>query len=184
VRGPFLVVPNHQAYLDVGYVLAALPVRFRHCLAVAMGGERLKAMRNTPRDRSFLVRWGNRVRYFLVVSLFNVFPLPKYSGFRESFRFAGESVDRGYSILVFPEGDVTPDGTIQPFRAGIGLLAKHLGIPLLPMRIEGLYELRMKRQRFARPGRVRVIIGEPVLFSPHADPERVAQDIQKIVQSL
>jgi long-chain acyl-CoA synthetase len=184
VRGPLLIVPNHQAYLDVGYVLAALPLRFRHRLAVAMGGERLEAMRNTPRERNFLVRWGNRVRYLLVVSLFNVFPLPKYSGFRESFRFAGESADRGYNILVFPEGDVTPDGNIQRFQSGIGLLANHLDIPIVPMRIEGLYELRIKRQRFARPGRVRVTIGQPVQFPPDTNPEQVAQELQKIVQAL
>jgi long-chain acyl-CoA synthetase len=184
MRGPVLVVSNHQIYLDVGYVLAALPLPFRHHLAVAMGGERLQAMRNTPRERNFLVRWGNRIRYVLVVSLFNVFPLPMYSGFRESFRFAGESVDRGYSILVFPEGDITPDGKIQRFRSGIGLLANHLGIPIVPMRIEGLYELRMKRQRFARPGRVRVTIGEPVRFPPDADPEKIAEELRRIVQGL
>jgi long-chain acyl-CoA synthetase len=184
VRGPVLVVPNHQAYLDVGFVLAVLPLRFRHRLAVAMGGERLQAMRNPPPARNFLVRWFQRLRYALVVSLFNVFPLPMYSGFRESFRFAGESIDRGYSILVFPEGDVTPDGTIQRFRSGIGLLSNHLGIPILPMRIEGLYELRIKRQRFARPGLVRVTIGEPVEFPPDADPEKIAQELQQIVQGL
>lgn len=184
VRGPVLVVSNHQAYLDVGYVLAALPMRLRHRLAVAMGGERLQAMRNAPAERHFLVRWGNRLRYLLVVGLFNVFPLPKYSGFRESFRFAGESVDRSYSVLVFPEGDVTPDGEIKEFRAGIGLLANHLNIPVVPMRIEGLYELRKKRQRFARPGRVRVTIGELLAFPPDTDPGEIAAALRARVESL
>jgi long-chain acyl-CoA synthetase len=184
VRGPVLVVPNHQAYLDVGYVLAALPARFRHRLAVAMGGERLEAMRNTPAERNLLVRWGNKLRYVLVVSLFNVFPLPKYSGFRQSFRFAGDSVDRGYSVLIFPEGDVTPDGKIQEFRAGIGLLASQLRIPVVPMRIEGLYELRMKRQRFARPGSVRVNIGVPTEFPPDTPPEEIARELRRRVESL
>jgi long-chain acyl-CoA synthetase len=184
LRGPALVVANHQAYLDVGYVLAALPPRFRHRLAVAMGGERLQAMRNPPPGRSFVVRWFQRLRYLLVVSLFNVFPLPKYSGFRESFRYAGESVDRGYSILIFPEGDVTADGKIAAFRAGIGLLVNQLRIPIVPIRINGLYELRMKRQRFARPGAVRVTIGEPVNFSPDTHPEEIARVLQRRVEEL
>ena len=184
LRGPVLVVSNHQAYLDIGYVLVALPLRFRHRLATAMGGERLQAMRNAPADSNFIVRWFQRLRYFLVVSLFNVFPLPMRSGFRESFRFAGESVDRGYSVLVFPEGEVTPDGRIGKFRAGIGLLANHLGIPIVPMRIDGLYELRIRRQRFARPGRVRVTIGDPVEFPSGADPEEIAAALRERVEAL
>jgi long-chain acyl-CoA synthetase len=149
-----------------------------------MGGERLQAMRNPPPGRSFVVRWFQRLRYLLVVSLFNVFPLPKYSGFRESFRYAGESVDRGYSILIFPEGDVTADGKIAAFRAGIGLLVNQLRIPIVPIRINGLYELRMKRQRFARPGAVRVTIGEPVNFSPDTHPEEIARVLQRRVEEL
>ena len=134
VKGPVLVISNHVIYLDVGFVLAALPVRLRHRLAVAMGGERLAEMRRPPREWFFLRRWLQRMNYFLVVSLFNVFPLPKKSGFRESFRFAGDLADRGWNILVFPEGDLTPDGKLQPFRAGIGLLASNLKLPVVPMR--------------------------------------------------
>ena len=104
------------------------------------------------------------MNYFLVVSLFNVFPLPKKSGFRESFRFAGDLADRGWNILVFPEGDLTPDGKLQPFRAGIGLLASNLKLPVVPMRIDGAYEIREARSKFNRPGRIRVHIGKPVEF--------------------
>ena len=50
--------------------------------------------------------------------------------------------DRGYSLLDFPEGRHTATGEIYPFRAGIGLLAQNLGIPILPMRIDGLYVLK------------------------------------------
>ena len=61
------------------------------------------------------------------MSLLNLFPLPREAGFRESFAFAGESVDRGYSILVFPEGRHTTDGKIGPFRAGVGTPGKKPG---------------------------------------------------------
>src|SRR6202007_1086091 len=87
VKGPVLLISNHVIYLDVGFVLAALPLRLRHRLAVAMGGERLAQMRRPPKEWPFLRRLFQRMNYFLVVALFNVFPLPKHSGFRESFRF-------------------------------------------------------------------------------------------------
>ena len=184
VKGPVLVVSNHVIYLDVGFVLAALPLRLRHRLAVAMGGERLAAMRRPPREWFFLRRWLHRMNYFLVVALFNVFPLPKRSGFRESFRFAGDLADRGWSVLVFPEGDLTPDGRLQPFRAGIGLLANNLKIPVVPIRIDGAYEIREAQSRFNRPGRIRVHIGKPVEFPPASDPQQITRELEQGVGGL
>jgi long-chain acyl-CoA synthetase len=179
-----LVVSNHVIYLDVGFVLAALPVGLRHHLAVAMGGERLAAMRNPPTSLFFLRRWVQRMNYFLVVALFNVFPLPKVSGFRESFRFAGDLADRGWSVLVFPEGDLTPDGKLQPFRAGIGLLAKNLKIPVVPIRIDGAYQVREAHSVFNHPGRIRVFVGKPVEFSADAEPQQIVHDLEQCVASL
>jgi long-chain acyl-CoA synthetase len=184
VKGPVLVVCNHVIYLDVGFVLAALPPRLRHRLAVAMGGERLAEMRQPPRECFFLRRWQQRMNYFLVVALFNVFPLPKRSGFRESFRFAGDLADRGWSVLVFPEGEMTPDGKLQPFRAGIGLLASNLKLPVVPMRIDGAYEIREARSLFNRPGRIRVYIGKPVEFPAASDPQEIARDLEEQVAKL
>jgi long-chain acyl-CoA synthetase len=122
-------------------------------------------------------------QHYLVVSLFNVFPLPQRSDFRESFVFAGELVDQGKSVLVFPEGERTPDGEMHDFRAGVGLLATRLGVPVLPMKIEGLYDLKLEHKYFA-PGRVRVKIGEPVSFNANDDPSRVARDLEALVAAL
>lgn len=184
VKGPVLVICNHVIYLDVGFVLAALPLRLRHRLAVAMGGERLAGMRRPASDWFFLRRWLPRMNYFLVVSLFNVFPLPKKSGFRESFRFAGDLADRHWSILVFPEGELTPDGKLQPFRAGIGLLAANLKLPVVPMRIDGAYEVREAGKVFNRPGRIRVLIGKPMEFPAGTDPQEITKMLEERVANL
>ena len=184
LRGPVLFVSNHVTSIDVAFLLAALPARFRDRLAVAMVGERLAVMRKAPRERSFIYRWYQRTLYALVVALFNVFPLPQRAGFRESFAFAGESADRGYNLLVFPEGGLTLDGTIQPFRAGIGLLASGVRLPVVPLRIDGLFALRQARRKTARPGQVRVTIGEPVRFEPETDPEEIARELERRVVAL
>jgi long-chain acyl-CoA synthetase len=184
VKGPVLVISNHVIYLDVGFVLAALPIRLRHRLAVAMGGERLAGMRKPPAEWFFLRRWFHHMKYFLVVSLFNVFPLPKKSGFRESFRFAGDLADRGWNILVFPEGDLTPDGKLQPFRAGVGLLASNLKLPVVPIRIDGAYEIREARSKFNRPGRIRIHIGKPVEFPAGLDAKEIARVLEQCVAEL
>lgn len=183
-RGPLLFVANHVTQVDIGFILAALPMRYRHSLAVAMLGELLQEMRCPPREMPFLKRCIEKISYGLVVSLFNVFPLPQKTGFRRSFAFAGESVDRGYSILVFPEGRRTQDGSLSPFQAGVGLLAANLGIPVVPIRIDGLFELKKARRKLAKPGTVTVIIGNPTTFASGMNPSKISHDLEEAVRSI
>jgi long-chain acyl-CoA synthetase len=187
LRGPLLVASNHiTRRADIGLILASLPGRYRHRLAIAMGGETLQEMRHPPRDWFFLKRWSYQLGYWLVTALFNVFPLPRLSGFRESFRFTGESVDRGYSVLIFPEGVVndTATGEMAPFQSGIGLLAANLRLPIVPIRLDGVWKMKRQRRRLAHFGEITVRIGKPVSFPPETPPEKVAAYLQALIQSL
>jgi long-chain acyl-CoA synthetase len=184
-RGPVLVISNHiTRRADIGLILAALPLRFRHRLATAMGGETLQNMRCPPSDWFFAKRWTYQLGYRLVTGLFNVFPLPRHSGFRESFRFAGESADRGYSVLVFPEGEVTNDGAMAPFQSGIGLLSENLRLPIVPMRLDGVWEMKREHRRLAHFGEVTVRIGAPVIFPPGTPAEEIARRLESLVLAL
>ena len=184
IKGPLLVISNHVSDVDAGFILTALPARFRHKLAVAAGGEALEALRTPSAGRNFFLRIYDRVQWTLGVSLLNLFPLPQEAGFRRSFAYAGEAVDRGYSVLVFPEGRHTTDGKMNPFRAGIGLLALNLGIPVLPMRIDGLFERKQAGKKFAAPWEITVRIGEPVKFQPGTEPEKIATCLWDAVNFL
>jgi long-chain acyl-CoA synthetase len=184
VRGPVLVICNHIGDIDVGFIIAALPRRLGNKLATAAGGEALQILHTPPPGRGFLGNIYDRIRWALGVSLLNLFPLPREAGFRQSFTFAGESVDRGYSVLVFPEGRHTEDGTLRPFRSGIGLLAHNLEIPIVPMRIDGLFELKQAGKKFALPGKIRIRIGAPVRFPGDTNPEQIPRELYKIVQEL
>jgi long-chain acyl-CoA synthetase len=182
-NGPLLVVCNHIADVDVGFVQTALPARLRHRIATAAGGEALEALR-TPAGRGFFGRIYDHTQWVLGVSLLNLFPLPREAGFRQSFAYAGRAVDQGYSVLVFPEGRHTMDGKINPFRAGIGLLAKNLGVPVLPVRIVGLFEVKQAGKKFARPRRISVHIGQPIKFAAGSVPERIAEELRAAVEAL
>ncbi|HEV2616291.1 MAG TPA: AMP-binding protein, partial [Candidatus Acidoferrales bacterium] len=186
VTGPVLVVANHVTYVDIGCVLAALPGKFRNRLATAMEAERLWGMRHPSHDMNFFMRMVNRMNYFLVIALFNVFPLPKQSGFRESFAFAGELADRGWSVLVFPEGARTKDGKLAAFRGGIGLLATKLNLPVVPVRIDGLWELAQEREaspwsrlKPVKRGAVKVTIGTAVTFGAETEAPEIAEELEK-----
>jgi long-chain acyl-CoA synthetase len=187
LRGPLLVISNHiTRRADIGLILAALPLRFRHRLAVAMGGETLRKMHAPPKEWFILKRWTYQLGYWLITALFNVFPLPQFSGFRESFRFAGESADRGYSVLVFPEGEVnnTATGEMAPFQSGIGLLAENLGVPIVPMRLDGVWQMKRERRRLAHLGEITVRIGMPVTFPTGMSPDEIAHRLEVQVRTL
>ncbi len=184
VSGPVLFIANHITMTDPALVLLALPGRLRRRLAIAMEGEILRGWRHPPSGTGLFRRLIGAANYLLVVSLFNVFPLPQKSGFRRSFAFAGETMDRGYSVLVFPEGARTHDGEMKPFMEGIGLLAKELNVPVVPARIDGLFDLKMARRRLARSGEITVTIGEQVSFSGGDDPARITRELENLVASL
>src|SRR5882757_4542815 len=187
VRGPVLIVSNHiTRRADIGLVLAALPARFRHRLATAMGGESLQRMRKPPADWLFAKRWAYQIGYCSVIALFNVFPLPQLSGFRESFRYAGESIDRGYSVLIFPEGEVNNSEAddMAPFQSGIGILAENLRVPIVPMRLDGVWRMKREGRRLARRGEVILRIGSPITFAPGVRPETIARELERAVAAL
>lgn len=181
---PALFIANHVSMVDHGLILSALPWRFRHRLAIAMEGERLRGWRRPERSLPWLVRFWLPVQYALVVLLFNVFPLPQKSGFRRSFAYAGEALDRGYSVLVFPEGRTTKDGQLQPFMSGIGLLAAELNVPVVPLKIEGLYELKARRRWFAPPGSVTIHFGAPLRFARDTEPTTITATLYERMKEV
>jgi long-chain acyl-CoA synthetase len=185
IDGPVLFASNHVTYIDPALVMAAMPRRFRRKLAIAMDGERLRAYLHPPKGTGTIkrVRWF--FTYWLVVTFFNAFPLPRQSGFRESFSFAGEAMDSGYNILIFPEGELTRDGSIQPFKSGLGILANGLEVPIVPVAITGLYKLRAAGQRgFAPPGRVTITFGEPVTFESDTSATEITTKLEHRIREL
>jgi long-chain acyl-CoA synthetase len=184
VNGPVLLICNHISQTDIGFVLAALPPRLRHRVALAMEGELLDKMLHPAPEFGAWRRFVERFKWFGLVAWFNVFPMASRSGVRESFAYAGESADRGYNILVFPEGRRTLDGAMWPFRAGIGILTQKLGLPVVPMRIDGLFPIRQARKKYAPPGTVRVTVGKPVRFSADTPPEKITSALEETVRLL
>ncbi|MBO0726229.1 MAG: 1-acyl-sn-glycerol-3-phosphate acyltransferase, partial [Blastocatellia bacterium] len=184
LRGPVLFIANHISMVDPGMILFALPFRFRRKLAIAMAGERLRGLRRGLEGSNWFGRLLDRLSYLLVVIVFNVFALPQKSGFRRAFAFAGEAADEDFNILVFPEGRTTEDGRMNSFMSGAGLLAGNLGLPVAPIRIEGLFDLTRRRRYFSRPGTVTVTFGEPVIFERGIDPARITQELERRLRAL
>jgi long-chain acyl-CoA synthetase len=144
----------------------------------------LREWRHPPKGTGLFTRLLYLLQYLSVVLIFNVFSMPQKSGFRRSFGFAGEMMDRGYNLTVFPEGRRTTDGSMNPFMLGTGLLIRELNAPVVPIRIDGLWKLKQANRHFAWPGEVSVIVGEPVCYSSHDEPEQIAGDLAQRVKAL
>ncbi len=166
---PMLIVANHVVSIDTSLMEYALPFPIRKRMAVAMAGEMLEDYRHfrnaqSPRPQGTFLLLGPLI-YVLVTAFFNVFPLPRKRDFQRSFAFAGEALDHGFNVLIFPEGAVQEGGVLTRFRPGIGLLVKQSGTAVLPMAMRGVREMKASGRSWFRSGLVELVVGQPIRFS-------------------
>ena len=101
MRGPVLIVANHGSHLDAPLVLSALPPRIRRTVAVAAA-------------KDYFFASGQRA--LLAQVFLGAFPLARTGPILPSLEQCGRLVDRGRSILIFPEGTRSIDGSVGPFK--------------------------------------------------------------------
>ena len=169
--------------MDGPCILAALPARLRYRVAPAMAKEFFKA-HFFPEQHGRKAWFTNSLNYYLASLFFNAFPLPqREAGARQTLRYIGEVLEDGFSVLIFPEGQRSDAGEIKTFRPGIGMIASRLGVPVVPVRIEGLDKVLHHTWRMAKPGRVRIAFGKPMTLTGD-DYEALAKTVEDAVRTL
>jgi long-chain acyl-CoA synthetase len=98
-------------------------------------------------------------------------------------KYTGALIDDRYCPLVFPEGAHSPDGKLQPFKNGIGLMAVELRVPVVPIHLHGLFEIYSIHHEWPQPGKVKVTIGAPLHFDAH-DQERATREIEDAIARM
>jgi long-chain acyl-CoA synthetase len=179
-----LIVCNHVTAYDGALVEYALPGRIRRWTTAAMLGEMLEDFRHFRNPDTGRFMLFGPAAYLLLTVLYNVFPLPRRKDFQRSFAHAGEAMDRGYNVLVFPEGTRSVAGKLAPFRPGIGMLAKQAHAPVLPIAILGLGELKEKGRGWFRSGRLEIRVGDPVRFGPLESEAAITEALHARVAAL
>jgi long-chain acyl-CoA synthetase len=185
---PMLIIANHVTAYDGALVQCALPGPIRRRIAVAMSGEMLEDYRHfrnperAPGTGGFYLP--GPLVYLLLTELFNVFPLPRRRNFQQSFAHAGEAMDRGYNVMVFPEGTRSAEGTLARFRGGIGLLARQSGAMMLPVGLRGLGELKVARRGWFHSGKIEVHVGRPLRFAPEEMETEITARLHAEVERL
>jgi long-chain acyl-CoA synthetase len=160
---PVLFIANHTSHLDTPSVLRALPPHLRRRVAVAAAADYF---------------YRNPLLGAVVSLLLNSFPFARQGAIGASLEYCGELVDAGWSLLVYPEGTRSPTGELQPFKTGIGLLARELRVPVVPVAIRGTYAILPRGTWRPRPGPVSIRFGTPMALPAHLTPEDATATLQ------
>jgi long-chain acyl-CoA synthetase len=171
LEGPVLFTPNHHMHNDNAPIICAIPVAWRWKLSVA-----------AAQDSIFGTWW----RGFVASLLANAFPMNREGAARRSLDLLGARLDRGYSILVYPEGQLTIDGPLQPFKSGTGMVAVLAGIPVVPMRLKVHRHSRIDMKAPGVPwrGDLEILFGKPLRFGPDVDPVEATEQVRAAVEAL
>lgn len=178
-KKPVLIVSNHVTLYDVPLILYALPGTMRRHVAVAMAGEMMLNLRKSRNLGNWFLNLCGPPAYFLITALFNVFPLPQFGNFRKSFQHAGRAMDRGFHVLVFPEGKRTQDGLMHAFQKGAGMLWHELQCDALPVYLGG-----MGTGKWFRSGTLSIRVGKPIALNPDLEPADATRVLEEAVRSL
>jgi len=180
---PVLIIANHVTAYDGALVLYALPGKMRRHVAIAMAANILDDFRRARGQGSWFLNALAPAAYWLTTALFNVFPLPRTAGFRDSFAHMGKALDRGYNILIFPEGHRT-SGELQRFRSGIGLLVQESNAEVLPVALQGLGALKQSGQRWFRSGKLSIRVGQLMQIDTHLPAEEITTALENTLRKM
>ncbi|MCH8003973.1 MAG: AMP-binding protein [Nanoarchaeota archaeon] len=178
LKEPVIFMPNHQSSFDVITILKCLPFKLRSRIAVAASPPVIFGI-PPPKKRRILKKiLSFNSRFFL-----NAYPFGNEIGLERSLRITGELLDRKFSVIVFPEGRRTTDGRINSFQLGTGFLALQMNVKIVPVRLEGLYELHPIGNFWPKSGTVSVTFGKPKQIKNSSYP-KTTKIIEDMVRNL
>ncbi len=146
-------MPNHQSQFDILALFAGIPGQFRwiakeELFHIPLFGLAMRRTGYIPLDRSD----GKKALKSMVE--------------------ASRRISEGTSVVVFPEGTRSPDGTLLPFKKGGFILALKAGVPIVPVTIDGSVGILPKGGRTIRAGTIELTIHPPVATEEVASAER------------
>ena len=144
----YIYMSNHQSNFDIPVLLAHLPVQFRwlaktELFKIPIFGFAMRRAGYISIDRSNLRS--------AVMSL----------------KKAAKIIKKGVSVIIFPEGTRSQDGSISSFKKGGFVLAVKSGVPIVPVVIHGTWAIMSKNRLRINPGKVVLEIGRPIEISDY-----------------
>jgi long-chain acyl-CoA synthetase len=171
-KGPCLICPNHESFLDPIVLLSVVPYRiFRSTFFLGYSAHFDKGLMK------------------LVARLINIVPVDPDAHLLRAMKAGAAGLREGLILCVFPEGARSYDGKLQDFKKGSAILSRELSVPIIPAAIQGTHEVWPRNSLRIRPHKVRIRFGEPVFPSStdaadpyQADTDRVREAVAALIQ--
>jgi 1-acyl-sn-glycerol-3-phosphate acyltransferase len=167
-RGPFIFMCNHSSALDIFALFSAIPHEFRWV---------------AKRELFLIPFFGWALRRAGYIALERENPGKAVRAIKE----AKSTAERQMSLVIFPEGTRSPDGTLLPFKRGGFFIALKTGLPILPVGIVGARLLQPRGSVLPRgAGDIHVIFGEAVCAQTKGKDEirRLMEEVRRRIEGL
>jgi len=155
--------------LDTPTIYKALPVKYRlnTCPAAA---------------KDFFFK--NKAIGILTKLTFNTFAFSRKGNSASSMKDLGKLLNEKRNVLIYPEGTRSRSGKMAEFKEGIGIIARETNIPIVPIKIKGLYEVLPVGKSWPKSGNVEIRIGKPITFNKMNSPQEITKILHKKIEEL
>ena len=148
-RGPFILSPNHQSFIDGSVLVSQLPWALHRELFFVGTSEIFG---------SGFLRWLARTMKLI--------PVDPDSNLVPAMRAGAFGLRRGKVLVLFPEGERSIDGVPRNFKKGAAILSTHLNVPIVPVALAGFFEVMPRGKGFRGFFPLRIAIGDPITPPP------------------
>jgi len=169
LRGPVVIVANHASHADTMIVATALPAAVRRRLVVAAAADYF---------------FSNRLTSFVSRLFVGAIPVARDKVNRSTLELCHRLLGEGWSLLLYPEGGRSHDGTIGEFKPGAAWIARRAGVPVLPVLLDGTFDVLPKGRSLPTRHRVTVSFGEPLSVADGEDARSFNRRIESAVRDL
>jgi 1-acyl-sn-glycerol-3-phosphate acyltransferase len=159
----YVFVSNHQSIYDIPILFWSLPYQLRIIAKESLGRFPFLGW-HLRRTGHMLVNRSRPDRHAI-------------------FSWASRLTSQGLSLIVFPEGTRSRDGRVARFKGGSFYLALEAGLPIVPLSVIGSRHIMLKGRLATCPGRVRLVVHEPIVTSGRSgsDAKAFAEQVRRII---
>lgn len=163
---PYVYVANHASLFDIPVAVHGIP-------------DRIHIVYKKELERIPFLGWGLKFGRTYI-------PIDRGRGGEaaKSLEDAAQKIRSGASILLFAEGTRTKDGKLQPFKRGAFNLAVRAGVPVVPVTINGSYNILSRESFRVNPGNISLVIGKPIEIHMDGKEEelKLMEEVHKVLE--